>query len=144
MRKLRVPLYPISMAALATLAACGGYDTVTPAPGAVVTAPGTAVTTAPAPAVAVAPPAVIAPGTVVTPGTAVVVPPASGVHPGVGRVESNTRLSMAGGQDRPTRRLGLRMDDGTVQFVDTQAQDLGIGDRVQLTADNHIIYPAPR
>jgi len=143
MRKLRIPLYPFSMAALATLAACGGYDTVTPASGAVVTAPaaGTVVTT-PAP-VAVAP-TVVAPGTVVTPGTAVIVPPSGGVHPGTGRVESSTRLSLASGEERPTRRLGLRMDDGTVQFVDTQAQNVDIGERVELTADNHIIYPYPR
>jgi hypothetical protein len=53
-------------------------------------------------------------------------------------------VSLAGGDSRPTRRLGLRMDDGTVQFVDTEAQNLAVGDRVELTADNHIRYPLPR
>ena len=144
----------VCAAALATLAGCGGYDTVTPvgsySTGTVVT-PAPVVTT-PAPPVAVAPSAtvvqpgtVVAPGTtVVAPGTAVVASPVAGVHPGVGRVESNTRLSQASGLNPPVRRLGLRMDDGTVQFVDTQAQSIEIGDRVELTADNHIRYGFPR
>lgn len=134
-------------ASLATLAGCGGYDTVTPAgsysTGTVYT-PAPVVTT-PAPPVAVAPSAtVVQPGTVVAPGTAVVVPPVAGVRAGSGRVESNTRVSRAGGEARPTRRIGVRMDDGTVQYVDTEAQGIEIGDRVELTADNHIRYGIAR
>jgi hypothetical protein len=131
----------VSLASLATLAACGGYDTVTPAGQAVTTAPG-AVVTAPAPpgTIVTTPGTVVQPGAVVQPGTAVVVAPTAGVRPGVGRVESNNRLSLAGGEDRPVRRLGVRMSDGVLQYVDTRAQNIAIGDRVELTADNHILY----
>ena len=158
----RVLPLTICAAALATLGACAMDEPVTPA-GGVVTAPG-AVTTIPAPvvtsppvavttqpgttttvapgAVAVAPGAVaVAPGTVIQPGTAVVVPGAAGVRAGNGRVESSTRLSEASGFPNPLRRYGIRMDDNTVQFVDSRAPNLSIGDRVELTADNHIRYP---
>lgn len=142
----KVPL-TVCAAALATLGACAMDEPVTPA-GGVVTAPG-AVTTAPAPVVTSPPVAVttqpgtvaVAPGTVVQPGAAVVVPGAAGVRPGTGRVESSTRLSEASGFPNPLRRYGIRMDDNTVQFVDSRAPNLSIGDRVELTADNHIRYP---
>lgn len=141
----RVPL-TLCAASLAALAGCVGYEPVTPAGQVVTSAPGAVVTTQPpATVVTTPPPAVITqPQAVVTPGTAVVIPPVAGVRPGVGRVESNQRLSQAGGESRPTRRIGLRMDDGTVQFVDTEAQNLNVGDRVELTADNHIRYPILR
>jgi hypothetical protein len=129
-------------AALASLAGCA-YEPVTPVP--VVAAPAvvapatTVVTTTPAPAVVAVPQAVVAPQAVVTP---VVV--ATGVRPGLGRVESNNAMPQVVGEARPMRRVGLRMDDGTVQFVDTRAQNLAVGDRVELTADSHIRYPLPR
>ena len=147
-----------SLVALSTLAACGGYDTVTPAGQVVTTAPGAVVTTTSSPQVVTSPstpPVVVQtqppvavqttpPATVVTPGTAVVIPPAASVRPGTGRVESNTRMSQASGLNPPVRRVGVKMDDGTVQFFDTQAQNLEVGDRVELTADNHIRYGFPR
>jgi len=149
----KVPL-TICAAALATLGACALDEPVTPA-GGVVTAPGATVSTAPA--VVTSPPVAVttqpgttttvpgtvavAPGTVVQPGTAIVVPGAAGVRPGTGRVESSTRLSEASGFPNPLRRYGIRMDDNTVQFVDSRAPNLSIGDRVELTADNHIRYP---
>ena len=142
----RVPL-TVTAAVLAALGGCVAYEPVAPA-GTVVTAPNAVVTT-PAPIVTSppvvvqsSPPAtVVTPGVVVAPGTAVVVPPAVGVRPGMGRIDSSTRLSQASGLTNPLRRFGIRMDDGTVQFVDTQAPNLEIGDRVELTADNHIRYP---
>jgi len=143
-----------SIAALTTLAACGGYDTVTPAAGVVTTSPGAVVTTTSPQAVVTSPstpPTVIqtapAPATVaVAPGTAVVIQQqtAAGVRPGNGRVESNARMSQASGLNPPVRRLAVRMDDGTVQYLDTQAQNIEVGDRVELTADNHIRYGYPR
>lgn len=142
----RVPL-SICVAAMATLGACAADEPVTPA--GVVTAPGATVSTAPAPVVTSPPVAVTTqpgtyttvPGTVVQPGAAVVVPGTAGVRPGTGRVDSSTRLSEASGIPDPLRRYGIRMDDGTVQFVDTRAPDLSVGERVELTADNHIRYP---
>ena len=35
-------------------------------------------------------------------------------------------------------RLGIRMDDGTMQYVDTDSRDFPVGTRVQLT-DDHLI-----
>ena len=144
----RVPL-TLCAGAVALIGGCASYEPVTPA-GSVVTAPNATVTT-PAPGVVAAPPVavqsgttVVTPGTVVAPGTAVVVPPAAGVRPGTGRIDSSTRLSQASGLSNPMRRYGIRMDDGTVQFVDSQAPNLEIGDRVELTADNHIRYPVLR
>ena len=134
MRQFRAPLYPFSVAALATLAACAGYEPVTPSPAAVVTSPPVAVQAAPATTV-------VTPGTTVPPGTTVVVPEVATVRPGDGRVESSTRMSEASGLPNPLKRYGVRMDDGTVQFFDSRAPNLSIGDRVELTADNHIRYP---
>ena len=140
--------------ALATLGGCAAYEPVTPAgqvvtaPNATVTAPGAVVTTVPAPVVTTVPAPVVtttpAPVAVLAPGTAVVVGPSAGVRAGNGRIDSSTRLAPASGLANPMRRYGVRMDDGTVQFIDSQAPNLEIGDRVELTADNHIRYGFPR
>jgi hypothetical protein len=36
------------------------------------------------------------------------------------------------------RRFGIKMEDGTVQYVDTAAQGIAVGDRVELTRDAQI------
>lgn len=38
-------------------------------------------------------------------------------------------------------RLGIRMDDGTVQYVDTESRDFPVGTRVELTPDKEIRRP---
>ncbi|MGQ0546150.1 MAG: hypothetical protein ACT4P3_12575 [Betaproteobacteria bacterium] len=38
-------------------------------------------------------------------------------------------------------RLGVKMDDGTMQYVDTDSRDFPIGTRVQLTEDRIIKRP---
>jgi hypothetical protein len=110
---------PLSLAALALVAACA-EDPITPAPAPVVVVPAAPVVTSP-PAVATAP---------------VVVP--SAVRPGFGRIESITALpssASAGGTARSaTQRLGIKMDDGTVQYVDSSAM-VAIGERVELTRE---------
>lgn len=111
---------------LATLYGCGS-DPVQPAP-VVVTPPPPAVVTTPAPAAA-------------TPPTTVVVTSPVAVRPGFGRVESinaapSSSAAAAGGQTM--RRLGIKMEDGTMQFVDTTAGNVALGDRVELTADGRI------
>ena len=118
---------PLSLAALGVLAACSSYDPVTPAPAPVVVAPAPVVA-APAPAVVIAQPA--PQGVVATP---------TAIRSGSGRVETITALqpSAAAGGATP-RRFGIKMDDGTVQYVDTAAQGLNIGERVELTADGQI------
>ena len=40
-----------------------------------------------------------------------------------------------------TLRMGIKMDDGTMQYVDTDTRDFPIGTRVQLTEDHLIRRP---
>ena len=118
-----------SILALAGVAGCGS-DPVQPAPAPVVVTPPPAVVTTPAPAPAASP----------APATVVVQSPVA-VRPGFGRVESINALppssaAAAGGQTM--RRLGVKMEDGTMQFVDTAAGNIALGDRVELTAEGRI------
>ena len=120
----------LSLTALALLAACASTDPVTPAPAPVVIAPAPAVVTAPPP------PAVVVqqPATATTP---VLVMP-SAIRAGMGRVESITPEAPSAAAGGSTlRRIGIKMDDGTVQYVDTSAK-LAVGERVELTRDGTI------
>lgn len=123
---------PLSLAAVAALAACGSREPVTAAP-----------TTVMAPiAVVPATGAVMqSDGTVVTqPGVVVQGAAATAVvalRPGYARVNSITPIT--GDQ----RRVGVRMDDGTLQYVDTRASNLTIGQRVEITRDSQIRYNIP-
>jgi hypothetical protein len=131
----------MSLAAAATLAACGGYEPVTPAPTAVITNPTVPVVVAPAvqPGVAVVQPGTVVQGATVGQG-GVVVPQ---LRAGLARVDSITPLASTTPSETPApplRRLGLRMDDGTMQFVDTRA-NVFVGDRVEITNDAHIRTP---
>src|SRR5919108_6079182 len=111
MRRFALVIPPV---ALALLGGCATSAPVPPAPAPVVVAPAPVVT---------APPA-----TVVTAPTVVATPTA--IRAGHGRVETISALSpspAAGGQT--VRRIGIKMDDGTVQYVDTAAQGLSIGER---------------
>ena len=117
MRKLYIPLSGI---AVALLTSCAANDPVTPAP----------VVVAPAPQ-----PAVVVPQ---TSGVPVVVAPAV-LRPGFGRVESVTALpqsAAAGGS--AMRRFGIKMEDGTMQYVDSSASGINMGERVELTGDGRI------
>ena len=122
------PVIALSVLALAGLAGCGS-DPVQPAP-VVITPPAPAVVTTPAPA----------PAASSAPATVVVTSPVA-VRPGFGRVESVNALppssaAAAGGQTM--RRLGIKMEDGTMQFVDTAAGNIALGDRVELTSEGRI------
>jgi hypothetical protein len=117
-----------SLFALAGLVGCGS-DPVQPAPAPVViTPPPAQVVTTPAPA-ATTPPQ-----------TTVVVQSATAVRPGFGRVESIAAApsSSAAAGGATMRRLGIKMEDGTMQTVDTPAGNIAIGERVELTADGKI------
>src|SRR5262245_52899268 len=127
MRKL--VLAPI---ALALLGACATQDKVTPAPAPVVVAP---------------PPTVVVPPTA-SAGSAVVVPatPLS-LRTGTATVDSITPISpsaaaggTAGGNNK---RIGVRMADNTLQFLDTAATGLSVGERVEITSDGYLRRPAP-
>lgn len=114
---------PLSLATLALAGACSSYDPVAPAP---------------APVVYAAPPVVVQPQAAAP----VYVPQPSAIRAGHGRVESinplPTSAATGSGSVRPMKRIGLKMDDGAVQYVDTAAENLSIGQRIELTRDGHI------
>jgi hypothetical protein len=115
---------PLSVVALALLAGCGSRQPV------VVVPPAPVVTTPPA--TATTPPAATVP----------VVASAPALRPGFGRIESMTPVQTAAsaGGTAPTsmQRLGVRMEDGSMQVLDTAAPGFVIGDRVELTREGHI------
>jgi hypothetical protein len=126
----------LPLVALAALAGCATEHKVAPAPAPVVVAP-----PQPAPA-----------GTVVVPqaanGSTVVVAAAPApLRAGTGHIESILDIprSAAAGSSVPdaNKRVGIRMDDGTLQYVDTAATDLSIGERVSITSDGYMKHPAP-
>ena len=110
-----------SAVALGTLVGCGS-DPVAPAPAPVVVTPPPAVVTTPA-----APPTVVVQST-------------STVRPGFGRIESISAVppSSAATGGTTMRRLGIKMEDGSMQYVDTAAGNIAIGERVELTSDGRI------
>ena len=138
----RIP-FLVSSIAVALLGGCASESHVTPAPAPVVVSP------APAAPAVVVPQANGQAVVVPQPSTAaVVVPPAPGpLRAGLARVDSITPIPVAaaggGTVSSGTRRIGLRMDDGSVQYVDTTASPLSVGDRVEITADGKMRYPAP-
>src|ERR1043165_2654909 len=126
----RIP-FILSTIALGVLAGCAAKHRVTSAPAPVVVA---------APAQA---PYVLAPaGTVVVPqagpaGTGVVAPAPVALRAGCGRIESILPVpnAAAGGTAAATRRVTMRMDDGSVQYFDTEAPSLSVGERIEITKD---------
>ena len=140
----KLPL-TLSLTAVAILAACTTEHKVASAPAPVVVAPAP-----PAAAVVVPQPSAPAATVVVPPATAgaVVIAPAAAqpLRAGTGRIESILDIppSAAAGSNVPgaNKRVGIRMDDGSVQYVDTAASVLAIGDRVALTSDGYMRHPA--
>ena len=127
----RVP-FLLSSIAVAVLAGCATEHRIKSAPAPVVVA-------APAPA-----PYVIAPaGTVVVPqagpvgGTVVVAPAPVALRSGFGRIESILAVPNAavGGTAASTRRVTMRMDDGSMQYFDTEATGINVGERMEVTKD---------
>jgi hypothetical protein len=153
----------LSLTALAVLAACTTESKVAPAPAPVVVQPAPAagavvvpsapiVTTPTQSAPIVTVPTPSAPSAVVVPSTgssAVVVTPAAAqpLRAGTGRLESMVDLppAAAAGSSVPgaNKRVGIRMDDGSLQYLDTAANDLAIGDRVAITSDGYMRHPVP-
>jgi len=129
---------PLALATVALVAACAYPVTPAPAPVPARAASGPVVVPA-APGQVVVIPQQQPPAVVTAPAPqTVVVPPA--IRPGVGRIESITALPTSYGTDR-TRRLGVKMSDGTVQYVDSEVPNVAIGDRVELTANGYILHP---
>jgi len=120
------------------------------------------ITSAPAPVAAPAP-AAAAPAAPASPtysvgsaGTTIVVPSAGAAAPvaapkalplrvGFGRIDSILVMpnAAAGGSGTsPSKRVAMRMDDGTTQHFDTNADDLKIGDRIEITPNGTMRHPA--
>ena len=123
------------VAALAALAGCATEDRVTPAPAPVVINP-------PASTVVVPPQS-----SATVPGAAVVVAPAPApLQVGFGRVETLVPVPSAaagGSAASATSRVGIRMDNGVVQYLDTNAAGLAIGERVEITSNGNMRRPVP-
>ena len=132
----RLP-FILSSITLAILAGCATESGITSAPAPVVVAP--------APASYVVAPA----GTVVVPqaaaGTIVVAPAAIALRAGFGRIESILAVPTAaagGTAPNATKRIVMKMDDGSVQYFETQAAGLAVGDRIEITKDGTMRHPA--
>lgn len=133
---MRVP-FILSTIAVAVLAGCATESGITSAPAPVVVAPAQ-------PAYVVAPA-----GTVVVPqasaGTMVVAPAAAALRAGFGRVESILAIPTAaagGTAPNPSKRITMRMDDGSTQYFDTQAAGMAVGDRIEITTNGTMRHPA--
>jgi hypothetical protein len=123
----RLPLV-LSSIAVAVLAGCATESRVTSAP-----APAPV-----APAVVAAPPVVAAPA-------AVAAPTAAPLRAGMGRIESILAVPTAAGgrtESNSTKRIVMRMDDGSMQYFDTEAAGLAAGDRIEITKEGNMRHPA--
>jgi hypothetical protein len=111
-------ILPLSVVGLALLAACGSRQ---PAP--IVVVPPAPVVTSPQAA------------------SAPVAAPTVALRAGFGRIESMspvTTASAGGTAPAAMQRLNIRMDDNSMQVVDTPSADLKTGDRVELTREGYI------
>jgi hypothetical protein len=115
---------PFALTALALVAACSHRADPAPAPVVVVPQQPAVVAAPSVPMVAVQPTALRA---------------------GYGRIESISAVPTAAGAGSTApgsmRRFGIKMEDGTVQYVDSDTPS-SIGERIQLTGDGYI-RPAP-
>ena len=124
-------ILPVSVVALALLGACSHREpapivVVPPAPAPstnVVTSPGSSAPSAKEPSVPVA-------------------SAAAQLRPGFGKIESMSPVvaTASSGSSTPSamNRLNVRMDDGTLQLLDTPSAGLQVGDRVELTREGYI------
>lgn len=133
----RIP-FVLSAIAFAILAGCATEDRVTSAPAPVVVA-------APAAAPVLTPAATVSTPQASAAGTVVVAPAALPLRVGFGRIESILAVpnAAAGGTASSlTRRIVMRMEDGSVQYFDTEAAGIAVGDRVEITKDGAMRHPA--
>jgi uncharacterized membrane protein len=132
----RIP-FILSTIAMAVVAGCATESGITSAPAPVVLAP--------APSYVLAPSGqVVVPQATGAPGTIVLAAPAAALRAGYGRIESILALPAAAGgtAPNPSKRIVMRMDDTTVQYFDTQAAGLAVGDRIEITKNGTMRHPA--
>ena len=142
---IRAP-FILSAMAVAVLAGCasttesGITSAPAPAPAAAAAAPA-----APTYSVGAAGTTVVVPDAGAAP-TAVVTTPAAPLRVGFGRIDSILVVpnSAAGGTapNTSSKRIAMRMDDGTLQYFDTNADNLKVGDRIEITTNGTMRHPA--
>jgi len=119
-------ILPVSVFAVALLGACASKQ---PAPIVVVPPSPPPATVVTSPQAAPAPSAPVAAA-------------AASLRPGFGRIESMSPVATTAstGSSVPSamNRLNVRMDEGTLQLVDTPSAGLQVGDRVELTREGYI------
>ena len=101
------------------------------------------ITSAPAPAAAA--PAVVAAPVVVSAPAVVAAPTAAPLRAGMGRIESILAVPTAAGgrtESNSTKRIVMKMDDGSMQYFDTEAAGLAAGDRIEITKEGNMRHPA--
>jgi hypothetical protein len=129
----------LSVLAVAALAGCASQDRVTPASPPVLVNPPSTTVVVPPQSSATVPQAAVA-------GTVVVAPAPAPLQAGHGQIATIVPVppsAAAGGTlSGKTRRVGIRMDNGVIQYVDTSAQGLSIGERVEITPDGYMKRPA--
>jgi len=140
----RIP-FVLSAITVAFLAGCATESGITsaPAPAPVVVAP----VAAPVAATPAAPTyAVGAAGTtvVVPNATAVTAPAMAPLRVGFGRIDSIMVVpnAAAGGTAPSSKRIAMRMEDGTLQYFETKAEGLAVGDRIEITTNGTMRHPA--
>jgi len=134
----------LSAIAVTVLAGCASTTEsgIISAPAPVVVAPAAAAPAAPTYSVGAAGTTVVVPQASAS--TTVVAPAAVGLRAGAGRIESIlvTPSAAAGGTSpNPSKRITMRMDDGTAQYFDTNAAAVKVGDRIEITANGTMKHP---
>lgn len=65
---------------------------------------------------------------------------------GMGRIQSILALPSggvaSGATNTASNRISAKMDDGSMQYFDTQAVGLAVGDRIEITSDRMLRHPA--
>ena len=145
---IRAP-FVLSAIAVAVLAGCASPTesgiTSAPAPAAVAppaAAPVAAAPAAPTYSVGAAGTTVVVPNAS-APSTAVTAPAMGPLRVGFGRIDSILVVpnAAAGGTAPSSKRIAMRMDDGTLQHFDTKAEGLAVGDRIEITANGTMRHP---
>jgi hypothetical protein len=133
----RLP-FVLSSIAVAVLAGCATESGITTAAPPVVVAPvQQPYVLTPSGAVVAAPQA--GPG-----GMYVIAPSATPLRAGMGRIESIQAVAAAAGGGKPSNstRVVAKMDDGSLQYFDTAAAGLAVGDRIEITNNGTMRHPA--
>ena len=95
-----------------------------------------------------APPMVVAPVATQQPqaatqGMVVIAPSATPLRVGMGRIESIQAVpASADGRPANSSRVVARMDDGSMQYFNTQAAGMAVGDRIEITKNGTMRHPA--